>query len=106
MALPHHNNEDGSVEGTFIFHSPTNLDTWYLNITFITQYHAKSLVDVAIFHSYGEEILVAMCENDTRSDWTTIKNPWSNSSHLNSSHNITLQVRGVVELRGSFPVVS
>lgn len=92
MALPHHNNKNGSLEATFIFHSPVNVNVWFLNITFMPQDVFKSVWEVFMFHSYGEEFLGAMCEKDSRSNLTSIKNPWANNSHLNSSHNITLQV--------------
>lgn len=102
MALPHHNNEDGSVEGTFIFHSPQNANVWFVNITFMPKNVAKSVLEVIMYHSHGDDFMVAMCEKDDKSDWTINKNLWSNSSHLNSSHNITLQVRCRYRVRGTF----
>ncbi|KAK4328124.1 hypothetical protein Pmani_001445 [Petrolisthes manimaculis] len=95
MFIPLHrsNNKGGRLEASFIFHPPLNAKSiWSLNITLTPQDVFKSVKEVILLHSDKEgQFLVALCDKDSRGDWTTIPNPWSQSSRLTFSHNITLQ---------------
>ncbi|KAK3874519.1 hypothetical protein Pcinc_020539 [Petrolisthes cinctipes] len=95
MTIPLHksNNKGGRLEASFIFHSPlTAKSTWLLNITLTPQDVYKSVKEVILLHSEDEdEFLVALCDKDSRADWTIIPSPWSHTSRLTFSRNITLQ---------------